>query len=56
MSEPPWESFEEYVIRMIETKQSKSPEFKKVVDAFGRDKIQKIWNEYKKKSEGRLYE
>lgn len=46
----PWSkasTLEQYVIKLIESKQTKSEEFKFLLDFFGRDKLEKIWKSYK---------
>lgn len=49
--EPEWtecHSFEEWVVAMLKAKKGKTPEFQAVVTFHGREKIERIWDEYKR--------
>lgn len=44
-------TLEQAVVRMLEEKKGKTPEFQSLVAYFGRERIEKIWKDYRAEKE-----
>lgn len=52
----PWskaQTFEEWVIMMIEEKRTKEPEFQAAIRYHGKEKLREIWKRYQEKKDGK---